>query len=104
MNAIALVGFHIIYFFGAIILLVFFFDHSRRHASWAHWLGLVAILLLMVLAVSGFALDFHMSLPISSNTLRVAESFVRGIVLGLLIALVASGELVGQKKSDKIVA
>ena len=57
----------------------------------------------MVLAVSGFALDFYMSLPIASNALRVAMSFVRGIVLGLFIALVASGELVGQK-SDKIAA
>ena len=96
MNPI-LITFHIIYLVGSVLCAVFPFDASRHRAPWARWLFFIAAFLLMLTAVCGLAIDFHVSLPIPPERLPGVGSMIRGFVLGLFFALIVSRELNGKK-------
>jgi len=92
-----LITVHIIYLIGSILCAVFPFSGSRHRAPWARWSFFAAALLLMVTAVCGLAVDFHVPLPIRPETLIGLGFMIRGFVLGLFFALIASRELNGKK-------
>jgi hypothetical protein len=91
MNAIHMI-LHFVYLAGAILFIVAPFDRSRVRAPWARWVIWTVAALVLVLAVDGFASDLEI-LPYR------LLSGVRGFVLGLLFALIVSGQLSGRKIS-----
>jgi hypothetical protein len=83
---------HFIYLVGAICFIVFPFDRSRVRAPWARWVFWTVAAIILVLAVDGFAENLQLLRP-------VLQSSLRGFVLGLLFALIVSGQLSGRKIS-----
>jgi len=96
-TAIFLIGIHIIYFCGSILFAYFPLDRSRERAPWARWLFFTVALLVMLLALHGFAADFHFSLPLPRLPFWLAEFVIQGFVLGVIFALIVSGQLYGKK-------
>ncbi|HET8546671.1 MAG TPA: hypothetical protein VFL57_01630 [Bryobacteraceae bacterium] len=76
---------------------VYAFDRSRQRAPWARWLFLAAGCSLVIRAACGFAIDFHVWPPVLARCLRDLKSLVGGFIVGLLFALIVSGELTGKK-------
>jgi hypothetical protein len=89
MNAIHIV-LHVIYLVGAVCFIVFPFDRSRVRAPWARWIFWAVAALALALAVNGFGWDLQLW---SYHLL----SGIRGFALGLIFALIVSGQLSGKK-------
>ncbi len=66
-------------------------------APWVRWLFFAVGASVLILAFCGFASDVGISLPISSWRLWGYLSAVRGFIMGLLFALIVSGEFFGKK-------
>jgi Na+-translocating ferredoxin:NAD+ oxidoreductase RnfD subunit len=92
--------FQFIFLFGSIYFIGIARDSSR--AAWVRHVFFVVAGLVMTMAAYGLALEFGLSL--SDNVRSDVDyhlSFVRGLAVGLLCAIVISGELAGKKSSKQ---
>ncbi len=96
--------FHVVYLVGAICLAAFPYDRSRQRASWARWLFFGAAFSALILAADGLIVDLRVSLPIWAACVRGLVSMIRGFALGLLFALIVSGELSGKVVKQEVAA
>jgi hypothetical protein len=86
---------HIIYIIGAVCFAYFALDQIRVRTRWARWIFWVVVILLLTLGLDGLAEDFRLwAYHIPDHWL----SFNRGFGLGLLLVLIVSGQLLGQKR------
>jgi len=92
---------HLILLFGAIVFVAAPLRQSRRRAVWARRTFFAIGVLLATLAIVGFGSDTGVLPPTPDfpPILRAVLSLSRGAVIGLLVALIISGQLSGQRIS-----
>jgi hypothetical protein len=89
---------HVVYVFAAILFLFLPLQRSRVRASWSRWAFIALALLLAAMGVLGLASDCGVPLAeVTTQRYYGGVSMVRGVVVGLLLALLLSGELSGKK-------
>ena len=89
------------YIVGGVVLAFAPFDRKRRRSRWAR--GLFALSALLLIFVGVAELLRHYSIwvlsPVHEHGLSSTLDALRGIVMGLFLALIFSGELAGERVS-----
>ena|ERR1051325_1412379 len=90
---------HVLYLLASVGCFVAPFQRLRLRASWSRWALLIVGVLLVGMGAIGLASDFHVPLAEEAHSRGFygGLSMIRGVVVGLLVALLLSGELVGKK-------
>ena len=98
----SLVPVYALYILGGAFFISLPFDRKRLRRRWARGLFVVSGLLLLVMGAVGIMRLYAIWLPplAVQHAFLNLEQDVRGVVLGFLLALVVSGELIGRKVSS----